>query len=431
VKIGHGPATVIGAANPFEPSAGWSPWQSGSRKSGHLPELVEADTLRERGCGDKPRSFREAFLLPILMEEWLRRRATNRAFVALIAPLILFGVAQAATATARSAANSYAQAPTQAGVARVMTDEVGRRVTIPAEVRRIVSLAPNLTETVYALGLADRLAGDTDYCDTPAAAKSKPHVGNPQDPSLEAIVALHPDLVLATTSINRVETADALAHLGIPVYTTDASTVRGMLDSIGHMAQAMGAEAQGTALVANLQGRLDALQARLADRPLAHVLFVVWEDPLITIGQNTFIADALRWAGAESVVLSKQNWPHVTMEEIVRVQPDYIVLTPNHDIGSDAGSTGGADAARSGLADLRAKPVWRDLQAVELGHVVVAGDDALRPSPGLVDAIERLAHELHPEVFSAQSEMQNSTYGSRELAMQNLRIPARCESCVR
>jgi iron complex transport system substrate-binding protein len=361
----------------------------------------------------------------------LRGRATNRIFVGSIAALTLFGMAQATPAAARPVADASAQAPTQTNVARVMTDEVGRRVTIPAEVRRIVSLAPNLTETVYALGLEDRLAGDTDYCDTPAAARSKPHVGNPQSPSLEAIVALHPDLVLATTSINRVETADALAHLGIPVYTTDASTVRGMLDSIGHMAQAMNAEAQGTALVANLQGRLDALQARLADRPLVHVLFVVWEDPLITIGQNTFIADALRWAGAESVVLSKQNWPHVSMEEIVRVQPDYIVLTPNHDIGSDVGANSGSDAAKAGLADLRAKPVWRDLQAVELGHVVVAGDDALRPSPGLVDAIERLAHELHPEVFSAQSEMQNPIYASRAPAMQNLPITAWCESCAR
>ena len=153
-------------------------------------------------------------------------------------------------------------------------------------------------------------------------------------------------------------------------------------------------------LVAKLQGRLDALQARLADRPLVHVLFVVWEDPLITIGQNTFIADALRFAGAESVVLSKQNWPHVSMEEIVRLQPDYIVLTPNHN-----GPNGESSGAESELNDLRARPVWKDLQAVQLGNVVVAGDDALRPSPGLVDAIEKLAHELHPEVFSAQNKM--------------------------
>jgi ABC-type Fe3+-hydroxamate transport system substrate-binding protein len=208
-----------------------------------------------------------------------------------------------------------------------------------------------------------------------------------------------------------------------------------MLDSVGHMADVIGAQAQGAALIASLQGRLDALQARLADRPLAHVLFVVWEDPLITIGQNTFIADALRWAGAESVVLSKQNWPHVSMEEIVRVQPDYIVLTPNHNIasngGPEMGSSGGSDASQAGLADLRAKPVWKDLQAVELGHVVVASDDALRPAPGLVDAIEQLAHALHPEVFSAQADTRNPTYAIHALTMQALPLTARCESCAR
>ena len=124
---------------------------------------------------------------------------------------------------------------------RYVTDETGRRVAIPLRVRNIVTLAPDLTETVYALGLGERLAGDTTYCDSPPAAKDKPHVGAPQNPSLEAIVALHPDLVLATTSINSPQTVDALGAVGIAVYTSDPHTVRGMLDSIARMAELMGA----------------------------------------------------------------------------------------------------------------------------------------------------------------------------------------------
>ena len=96
-------------------------------------------------------------------------------------------------------------------------------------------------------------SADTNFCDTPAAAKSKPHVGDLQNPSIEAIVALHPDLVLATTSINRVETADALKQLGVPVYTTDPRTVRGMLDSTTHMAEVIGATQQGAELVGRMQ----------------------------------------------------------------------------------------------------------------------------------------------------------------------------------
>jgi len=163
-----------------------------------------------------------------------------------------------------------------------------------------------------------------------------------------------------------------------------------------------GAADQGTALVARLQGRLDALHARLADRPMAHVLFVVWEDPLITIGQNTFIADALRWAGAESIVLSDRNWPQLSLEEVVRLQPDYIVFTSGH-----------AGAEASELADLRAKPIWRDLDAVEQGHVADVSEEALRPSPGLVDAIEELAREVHPEAFSETDEIRNTKFETR------------------
>jgi iron complex transport system substrate-binding protein len=281
---------------------------------------------------------------------------------------------------------------------RMVTDEVGRRVEVPADVRRIVSLAPNLTETVYALGLGDRLAGDTDYCDTPPEAKTKPHVGAPVNPNIEAIVALRPDLVLATTSINRRETVDALAHLGIPVYTTDPHTIRGMVDSFGRMADLIGAAEQGAALVARLTATLDALRTRLTAFPPIPVLFVVWLDPLITVGQNTFIADALRCAGAESVISSKQNWPQISLEEVVRLQPDYIVLAGSH--------TGeGTETARN----LPSRTVWKDLEAVKSGHVAIVSDEINRPSPALIDAIEQLARDLHPKAFASSDRHVRST----------------------
>lgn len=307
-----------------------------------------------------------------------------------------------------------------ADATRTVTDEVGREIKVPAEVKRIVTLAPNLTETIYALGLEDRLVGDTSFCDTPAAAKSKPHVGDPQSPNIEAIVTLHPDLVLATTSINTIETADALKRLGIAVYTSDPQTVRGMLDSTSHVAEVIGAAQQGTELVGRMQQRLDALRARLSERPMVHVLFVVWLQPLQTIGQDTFIADALRWAGAESVLVSKQKWPHLSLEEVVRLQPDYIVFTDDH--GGGAGTE---------LADLRARPVWRDLDAVEQGHVVNVSEEVVRPSPGLVDVIEQLAHEVHPEAFVESREIRNAEFETRLMPEVRGVIEQRCELCAR
>jgi iron complex transport system substrate-binding protein len=272
---------------------------------------------------------------------------------------------------------------------RAVTDEVGRTITVPAEVKRVVSLAPNLTETVYALGLENLLVGDTNLCNVPEAAKSKPRVGNPGNPSIEAIVALHPDLVLATTAGNSLETADALKRVGIPVYTSDPHTVLGMLQSTAHMADLMGASQQGADLVAHLRQRLDTLHARLSERPMVHVLFIVWLEPLQSIGQSTFIADALRWAGAESVVTTNQSWPRISIEEVVRLQPDYIMFSED-DLGP----------ASNEVADLRARPVWRDLDAVAQGHVVNISEGIERPSPDLVDVIEQLARDVHPEVFA-------------------------------
>ena len=322
------------------------------------------------------------------MEERLHRASRLRILISVIAVVLALSLA----ATRRVSAERVRNAP-QTSASQVVTDETGRRVVVPFTVNRIVSLAPNLTETIYALGLEEKLAGDTDYCDTPPAAKFKPHVGSMLNPSLEAIVALHPDLVLATAnSANRRETVDALARLGVAVYATDPRTVRGMFESIAHVSNLIGATQQGNALIARLQARIDALQSRLADLPPVHVLFVVWDDPLITIGQNTFIADALRWCGAESVVIAKQDWPQLSFEEVLRLQPEYIILTSNHS-GSSA----------TQLGALRSRPVWKQLRAVELGRVVNASDEIDRPAPGLIDAIEELAHILHPEAFSGEN----------------------------
>ena len=119
-----------------------------------------------------------------------------------------------------------------------MTDQTGRRVNLPDHPRRLVSIAPSITETLYALGLGDRLVGDTDYCDYPPQARAMPHVGALLNPNLEKIVALKPDLVLGTDEANRRETADQLERLGIPLYGVTAHTVEGTIQSLedlGHV----------------------------------------------------------------------------------------------------------------------------------------------------------------------------------------------------
>lgn len=271
---------------------------------------------------------------------------------------------------------------------REVMDEVGRTVHVPQPVRRIVSLAPSMTETIYALGLQDRLVGDTDYCDYPPDAQTKPKVGGGINPSLEKIVSLHPDLVLVTKAFNRRETADALDGLGISYYATDPHTVDDIIASAKKLSEVLGAPDAGVAVAGEMQRRLDELRRRLAAAPPKSVLFVVWTKPLISIGRGTFIADALRRAGAVSIVDSSQDWPQVNLEEIVRLQPDYLVFADSH-----------SETVSREVDTLATLPAWRILNAIANRRFAVISDAVNRPAPRIVSAIEELARQLHPEAF--------------------------------
>jgi iron complex transport system substrate-binding protein len=288
----------------------------------------------------------------------------------------------------------------QAGLARTglsptreITDELGRKVQIPQQANRIVSIAPNLTEVVFALGDENRLAGDTDYCDYPPEALRKPHVGGVQNPSLDAIVALKPDLVLATKAINRRGTVDALDRIGVPVYVTDAPhSVEDVIVSIEHIGAALGVEKSAADEVGRLRDRLSDLDRRLTGIAPRRVFFVVQTAPIISTGRNTFIADALRRAGGRSVVETSAEWPHISLEAIVHLQPEFLIFANAH--------TGTSPRE---IEDLRSRPGWRDLTAIQQGKIVVLSDAINRPAPRLVDAVEQLARALHPEVFASHT----------------------------
>ena len=278
--------------------------------------------------------------------------------------------------------------PTTSPAMRELVDEFGRTVRVPQLPSRIVSLAPSLTETVYALGAQDRLVGDTDYCDYPPDAQKKKKVGGPINPNLEEIAALHPDLVLVTKEINRLDTVRALDSLGIPAYATDARNVDEILSTTQKLADVLGVPENGKALTADLQARLLALHARLETFPPSRVLFIVWTEPLISIGKNTFIADALRKADATSIVESTQDWPQMSLEEVVRLRPEYLVFAESH---SDAGS--------HEFEVLASRPGWSILEAVRNRRFAVISDAVNRPAPRIVSAIEDLARQLHPAAF--------------------------------
>ena len=267
---------------------------------------------------------------------------------------------------------------------RAVKDQTGRVVNVPESPHRLVSLAPNITEIVYALGLGDELEGDTDNCDFPPQAKLKPHVGTMVNPSLERIVALKPDLVLGTPEANRRETADQLERLGIPLYGVTANTLAGTLASIEDLGKILGRAAEARNVVAQMQARVDRVKTRIAGRPKPKVLFVVWYRPLITVGPHTFIADVIRTAGGIPIGEDlKGEWPRLSLEELLPQDPDLILFPESESFSPNK-------------QEFQNLPGWKDLQAVKENRMFFVSETILRPGPRLVDALEELAGILHP-----------------------------------
>lgn len=286
------------------------------------------------------------------------------------------------------AAQSPLQPPPSSVPMHDVVDEFGRMIHIPVVPARIVSLAPSLTETIYALGAQDRLVGDTDFCDYPAEAQKKTKVGGVINPNLEQIAALHPDLVLLTKEGNRLDTVRALDTLGIPAYATDARNVDEILATTQKLADLLGVPDAGKTLTADLRERLATLRMSLQTAPPARVLFIVWTEPLISVGKDTFIADAIRKADGVSIVESTQDWPQISLEEVARLQPEYLIFAPSH-----------SDAGARDFDALANRPGWRILEAVRNRRFAVISDAVNRPAPRIVSAIEDLAHQLHPAAF--------------------------------
>jgi iron complex transport system substrate-binding protein len=319
------------------------------------------------------------------VKEFVRPRLKRSAVFAAIAALL----SCAALSRAQSATSLSSTSP----AFREVTDEAGRTVRIPQPVHRIVSLAPSLTETIYALGLQDHLVGDTDYCDYPPDAQKKTKVGDTINPSLEQIAVLHPDLVLVTKGLNRLETVHGLENLGISSYATDPHTVSEIVTSAKKLAGLLGAPEAGASVAAEMERHLSDLRQRLASSPPKRVLFVVWHQPLISVGKHTFIADALRLAGAVSIVDSEQDWPHVSLEEVARLQPDFLVFAASH-----------SESVSPTVEVLATLPGWNIVDAVSNRRFAVISEAVNRPAPRIVSAIEDLARQLHPDAFVEKPE---------------------------
>jgi len=275
----------------------------------------------------------------------------------------------------------------QAAPALTTTDQTGRRLVLPAPPARIISLVPSVTEILFTIGAQDRLVGVTDFCDYPAEARRKPSVGGMLAPSLETMVALKPDLVVATTSGNRHETFDQLARLKIPVYLVNPITVADVLDLLSRLGRLTDRGEGAGRAVATLRERIQAVSVRVAGRPRPRVLYVLWPDPLIVPARGALVSELIALAGGDSVTADGgQGYPRYSVEAALARNPEVIILASH---GSE----------RSPL--VRSK--WErfsQVPAVAAGRLhTMDGNLMHRYGPRMVDGLEKLARLIHPEAF--------------------------------
>jgi iron complex transport system substrate-binding protein len=272
--------------------------------------------------------------------------------------------------------------------ARVVTDEMGRKVQIPEHPQRLIGLTPSLTEILFALGLEDKVVGATTWADYPPAARKLPRVGAYVTPNLERIVALKPDLVLANKEGNPPWVVHRLAGMGIATYVTVPVAPDELPASLERLGAVLGAPAAGRALARRLNRQFAEVARRLQGVKPRPTLLVIGSRPLITVGPDTMNHRLLKLAGGYNVAeASSQRWPRLNLEFVIKAQPQVIVIS-TMERGQNLG---------------REINYWRTLPGVGdrpgVRVVSIPSDLIDRPGPRVGQGLLKLARLIHPERF--------------------------------
>jgi iron complex transport system substrate-binding protein len=259
--------------------------------------------------------------------------------------------------------------------------------------QRIVSLAPSVTETLFALGLGDRLVGVTTYCDYPAEAQRLPKIGGFMSPSVEAIVAKRPDLVIGVKSATDPVKARGMERLGLKVTLVSLTSLSDILNSIKSIARSLGSPEAGEKLAGKIDAQVQDVKKRIESAPRRSVLLVVGMRPLVAVGGENFIDELITLAGGDNIAASAaQPWLNLPEEYVVAKAPQVII---------EAGM--GSEREQSGRrwADLKSIPAVRARRIHSY-----PSDKILRPGPRFGEALAELAPLIHPECFAKASSSQ-------------------------
>ncbi len=267
-----------------------------------------------------------------------------------------------------------------------ITDDLGRTIYIAETPERIVSLVPSITEILFALDLGDKVVGVTNYCDYPAEAMDKPKVGDYFSTNLEVIVTQSPDIVF---SDGHDPVGAQLEDLGVTMVVLQPHDVPGIIRNIEMVGEITGKEVAAEELVAEMEGRIDAVADSTEGVERPTVLYVIDTSDTSkpwTVGAGSFIDTLIALAGGENIVKVSQDYLQINLEEIVDVDPEIIIGPSSH--------------GTSFLPDFGDLPVWKEMSVVKEGEIYLIEADLIsRPGPRIVEGLEEMANIIHSELF--------------------------------
>ncbi|NOX21343.1 MAG: cobalamin-binding protein [Nitrospirae bacterium] len=247
--------------------------------------------------------------------------------------------------------------------------------------KRIVSLAPSITEILFALGLKEQIAGVTNFCDYPPEALKKPRVGGMTNPSLEAIVRLRPDIVVLTIDGNHKEFEERLKRVGIRTYVFKARRISELPEEIKRMGKAFGVMDKATQLSEQFKATLNYYKNSTYQSKKKNALFIIWPEPLIVAGPGTAIDEAMGLVGLVNIAHdATARYPRYSLEEVIRRNPDVIFIGKGHE-----------DMRKVSSRILKRLSM---VKAVKEGRVYYVSDALYRLGPRIIDGIQELAGYL-------------------------------------
>lgn len=265
-------------------------------------------------------------------------------------------------------------------------DDLGRNITLESYPERIVSTAPSNTEILFALGLGERVVGVTEYCDYPEEAREKEKVGGFSTVDVERIIALKPDLVLASELTGN-ENIQKLEELGIPVVVLQPKNLDGILEDIKLVGKLTGVEDRAYKLEAEMRERIEAVYKKTRNLEKPKVFYVVWHDPLMSAGSETFISDLISMAGGVNIAQDLVGYKTISLEAVVDRDPDIIIAS----VGPGQHST---------YDFLMEEKRLQETSALRNNRVYGIDQDIVsRAGPRIVDGLEEFAKFIHPKVF--------------------------------